>query len=338
MPGKSPAVNMTGIGINVKLINGSLKALKNALDKAKNAGFKVVELPLHGLDVIVGGRLRDQRLKEIRNILEDYPFAYSVHCPESLNIMNREGIAAEKAVLKSSIEFSHKIGSRILVCHPGRFKSEVEIMLSQRKRLSALKATELKQKERDTLKEISVFLRQAKVVLGMENARPFVGEKGYTYADDIGELVRQVKDIGEENIGITLDIGHAYLSTYFYRQDFIRTITKAKPWLKHIHLHDNCGCPSYFQEKDQNLLVAHGRGDMHMPPGWGTIPFEKAIGILEPVGCFIVMEVRSRYFEYIKESRQRLEVLIDGLVTSQAFLRGVTSISIFCYFQAFPFF
>lgn len=338
MPGKSPAVNMIGIGINVKLINGSLKALKNALDKAKNAGFDVVELPLHGLDVIVGGGIRDQRLKEIRNILKDYPFAYSVHCPESLNLMNLEGIAVEKAVLKSSVEFSHEIGARILVYHPGRFKSEVEILLSQRKKMSALEKTELKKKERDILKEFSLILRQAKVVLGMENARPFIGEKGYTYAEDIGELVRQVKDIGEENIGITLDIGHAYLSTNFYQQDFIKTITKVKPWLKHIHLHDNFGCPSYFQEKDQDLLVAHGRGDMHMPPGWGKIPFEKAIEILEPAGCFLVMEVRSRYFEYIKESRQRLEALIDGLLTSRAFLRGVTSISIFCCFQAFPFF
>lgn len=312
MQGKPSAANMTGIGINVKLINGSLKALKNALDKAKAADFDVVELPLHGLDVIVGGRIRDQRLKEIKIILKDYPFAYSVHCPESLNLMNREGIAAEKAVLKSSVEFSHEIGSGILVYHPGRFKSEVEILLSQRKRLSPLEKVEGKKRERNILKEISVLLRQAKVILGMENARPFTGEKGYTYAEEIGELVKQVKAIDEENIGITLDIGHAYLSACFYRQDFIRTIAQAKPWLKHIHLHDNCGCPSYFQEKDQDLLVAHGRGDMHMPPGWGTIPFAKAVKALEPDGCFLVMELRSRYFEYIKESKQRLGALIGG--------------------------
>ncbi len=269
-----------------------------------------MELPLHGLDVIVGGRIRDQRLKAIKNLLKDYPFAYSVHCPESLNLMNREEIAAEKAVFKSLVEFSHEIGSRILVYHPGRFKSEVEIRLSQRKRLSPLEKVEGKKRERNILKEFSVLLRQAKVILGMENARPFIGEKGYTYAEEIGELAKQVKDIDEENIGITLDIGHAYLSTMLYNQDFIRTIAKVKPRLKHMHLQDNCGRPSYFQEKDQDLLVAHGRGDMHMPPGWGEIPFEKAVQALEPAGCLLVMEVRPRYFEYIKESRQRLEDLL----------------------------
>ena len=48
-----------------------------------------------------------------------------------------------------------------------------------------------------------------------------------------------------------------------------------------------------------------------MPLGWGDIPFRQAIKKLEPNNCYFVIELRSRYFEYIKESKQFLETLID---------------------------
>lgn len=300
---------MVGIGINVKLINGSLRALRNMLDQVNEIGFEVVELPLHGLDVIIGGKIRDKRLKEIKNILQDYPFNYSIHCPESLDLMNLKEIETEKAVLKSAIEFLFEIGAHILVYHSGRFKSEGEILLRKRKRLNQAEKEKLKKMERDILKNFSSILKKANVVLCLENARPFVSEKGYTYAENIEELVKQVKKIDDENIGINLDFGHAYLSASLYNEDFLKIISQVKPYLKHLHLHDNFGCPSHFQEKDQNLLIANGRGDMHLPPGWGSIPFQEAIKILKPLSCFSVIELRSRYFEYIKESREMLKNL-----------------------------
>lgn len=344
MKDNSSLVNMIGVSINVQLINGSLRLLKDVLDKVKKANFNVVELPLHGLDVIIGGEIRFARLKEIKNVLKSYPFNYCVHCPESLNLMNLRELKTEKAILKSSIEFSYEIGAHILVYHPGRYKSETEILLRKRKKLSQREAERLKKIEQDILKDFSSTLKEANVVLCMENARPFISEKGYTYAEDIEELVKQVKEIGDENIGINLDFGHAYLSTNFSlirkrlfqglakspceisdpikdktlreffnevnNKDFLKAIFRVKPYVKHLHLHDNFGYPSYFQEKDQNLLIANGRGDMHMPPGWGNIPFKKAIKILNPANCFFVIEVRPRYFEYIKESKQILENLM----------------------------
>ena len=51
-----------------------------------------------------------------------------------------------------------------------------------------------------------------------------------------------------------------------------------------------------------------------MPLGWGDIPFRQAIKKLEPNNCYFVIELRSRYFEYIKESKQFLETLIDHKV------------------------
>lgn len=302
--------NKIGIGINVKLINGSLKSLKNVLNNVNKAGFKVVELPLHGLDVIFGKNIRKNRVKEIKNILNDYPFVYTVHCAESLNLMNLKDIETEKAILELSIEFLYQINSHIMVYHPGRFKSETEILMRKKKKTSQSEQDKLKKIERDILRGFSLMLKHADVVLCMENARPFIDEKGYTYAEDIGELVKQVEKINDNNIGINLDFGHAYLSANFYNKDFLKIIYKVKPYLRHLHFHDNFGLPCYFYEKDQNLLIANARGDMHLPPGWGNIPFKEAVEVLNPKDCSFMIELRSRYFEYIKESKEMMEGLI----------------------------
>lgn len=302
--------DVIGIGINVKLINGSLEALKSVLDKVKEANFNVVELPLHGLDVIIGGKIKFARLKEIKNILRNYPFKYCLHCPESLNLMNIKEMEIEKSILKSSIEFAGEIEAHIFVYHPGRYKSETEILMKEQKKLKHEEKEKLKKIERDILKEFSLLLKEANITLCMENARPFIGEKNYTYAESIEELVKQVEKINDENIKINLDFGHAYLSTNFYKKDFLETIFIIKPYLKYLHIHDNFGWPSYYQEKDQDLLIVNGRGDMHMPPTWGSIPFEKTLKMLYPINCLFVIELRPRYFEYIKESKDILNLIL----------------------------
>ncbi len=311
--------NRLGVGINVRLINGSLMALRKVLDKVQQVGFDVVEIPIHGLDVIMGGEIRKERLKEIKRILCDYPFAYSVHCPESLNLMNLGEMEMEKSVFKSCIEFAHEINARVLVYHPGRYRSEIGMLLrSNREQCTQQRLEELRKIEQRILKYSIPLLKDTGVTLAMENARPFLGERGYTYAEDISELVSQVEEIGEENVGITLDFGHAYLYTIYSNKNFLEEIAKVKPYLKHIHIHDNFGYPCYFQEKDQNFLVAHGRGDMHMIPGWGRIPFQEAFQMLKPVGCFVILELRSRYFEYISEGKTMLELLLERIETSNA--------------------
>ncbi len=308
--------NRIGIGINVKLINGSLTSLRKVLDKVERVDFDVVELPVHGLDVIVGGKIRRERLKEIKRILCDYPFTYSLHCPERLNLMNLENIEMEKRVFKSSIDFAYEIGARVLVYHPGRYRSEIKMLLkSSGEKSMEEKLKDLRKIEQEIVRCFIPLLKDAGVILAMENARPFLGERNYTYAEDIGKLVDQVKEIDHKNVGITLDFGHAYLYATYSDKDFLEEISMVRPYLRHIHIHDNFGYPCYFQEKDQNLLVAHGRGDMHMIPGWGRIPFQEAFRILKPVGCFVVLEVRPRYFEYISEGKSVLEILLKGIET-----------------------
>ncbi|MFH2057768.1 MAG: hypothetical protein ABIJ59_02575 [Pseudomonadota bacterium] len=48
-----------------------------------------------------------------------------------------------------------------------------------------------------------------------------------------------------------------------------------------------------------------------MPVGWGSIPIKEILDILLPeYKGLLMMELRSRYFNYIRESKYNLENLI----------------------------
>ena len=76
-----------GTNIDEQRLDGDLEHLKRDLTALAGKGFEAVELPVHGLDVIRGGKLDRRRLQAVRSILADFPFQYSVHAPDALNVM-----------------------------------------------------------------------------------------------------------------------------------------------------------------------------------------------------------------------------------------------------------
>jgi sugar phosphate isomerase/epimerase len=67
----------------------------------------------------------------------------------------------------------------------------------------------------------------------------------------------------------------------------------------------------YYSEKQQTHQIPFGKGDSHMPVGWGKIPFEAILSAMMThfSGCFI-MELRSRYFNDTAESKDNLVKII----------------------------
>ena len=51
-----------------------------------------------------------------------------------------------------------------------------------------------------------------------------------------------------------------------------------------------------------------------MPVGWGQIPIRDILSIILPeYNGMLMMELRSRYFDYIAESRDNLAVIMERL-------------------------
>ncbi len=61
-------------------------------------------------------------------------------------------------------------------------------------------------------------------------------------------------------------------------------IREAKPYICHLHIHDNTG--NYdadrlsWTQKSLKDRLPLGKGDLHLPMGWGKIPFKEAFEII----------------------------------------------------------
>ena len=104
------------------------------------------------------------------------------------------------------------------------------------------------------------------------------------------------------------------MASKFYGFDPIMAVCNIKDLIAHTHIHDNFGNAVYYHEKQQTHQIPFGRGDSHMPVGWGEIPIKEILSTF--IGSYdgmFMMELRSRYFEHIRESKENLEGLLWDL-------------------------
>ncbi|HDK25775.1 MAG TPA: sugar phosphate isomerase/epimerase [Candidatus Atribacteria bacterium] len=216
------------------------------------------------------------------------------------------------------------------------------LKLPSPKKIERLKKIEIK-----TLQELASFARDLGVTIAIENTSPDVEEETlwelskhfsngrmfppsvlnpqkkpkptflreiskYNYGTKIEELVEQVKKIDRENVGITFDFGHAYLASKYYRFKFLDSIKLALPYIKHVHIHDGFGKAKLSYEEQDINLIQFGVGDMHMPVGWGDIPYQKIFPLLKNYNGVLCLELKPRYKRFYRYSLERIKELIES--------------------------
>ena len=68
------------------------------------------------------------------------------------------------------------------------------------------------------------------------------------------------------------------------------------PWIGHLHFSDSTGTPATFPLTHEGERAFFGVGDMHAPPGMGSIDFEALAATLEPrTGTRLVIEVKRHF-------------------------------------------
>jgi len=341
-----------GINIDSPTIDGDLDLLEKTLGNFQDIGFDYVEIPVHGVDAIFKGRLNWLQTRLITDILKKFKLKYTVHGPNLLNLMDLNNFQLQKDIFKSGIEFTNAIGAEIFVYHGGKIPLQGEIKAEGIREVSFLKLPSprkidrLKKIEIKTLQELATFAKDLGVTIAIENISPDIEEESiwelskrfyngkvlppsvltsktpkptflrevskYNYGTKIEELVEQVKKIDRENVGITFDFGHAYLSCKYYHFKFLDSIKLALPYIKHVHIHDNFGKPKVSYEEQDINLIQFGIGDLHMPVGWGTIPYNKIFRILKNYNGVLCLELKPRYKRFYKYSLQRVKELTES--------------------------
>jgi sugar phosphate isomerase/epimerase len=341
-----------GINIDSPTIDGDLDLLEKTLGNIQDNGFGYAEIPVHGVDAIFKGKLNWLQTSAITDILKKFKLRYTVHGPNLLNLMDPRNFKLQKEIFKSGIEFTNAIGAEIFVYHGGKIPLKEKINsenIPQNKFLkipSKRKIDRLKKIETITLQDLASFAKDLQVTIAIENTSPDVEEEylwelskrlnnsrsfpslitdpqksksiflreisQYNYSSKVEELVEQVKKINRENIGIAFDFGHAFLASKYYHFNFLDSVKLALPYIKHVHIHDCFGKPKVSYEEQDINLIQFGIGDLHMPLGWGEIPYNKIFRLLNNYDGVLCLELKPRYKKFYKYSLQRVKELIES--------------------------
>jgi len=187
-----------GIGINAHSprLDGSLEVLEQDLTLFQRVGFDYVEIPAHGVDAILNGRLNFRQMKRIKEVLANFDLQYTVHCFDWLNLMAAEELSLHKSIFEASIDFAAQIGAGILVYHSGQLELGNEYLGSAAFTEDLLSLPhrvlieENRRKEREALAELAELAKEKGVTICVENVGPRVDEEA------LWELARRLRGKG----------------------------------------------------------------------------------------------------------------------------------------------
>jgi sugar phosphate isomerase/epimerase len=180
--------------------------------------------------------------------------------------MDLTAYGLQRDVLNTSLRFANGIGAEVVVCHAGQRVAARDARSSFKDQLAA---------ERFALREAGDLAGELGVTIAVENyypELPILHGAIYDYSVWPSELAEQISAVDHPAVGVCLDVGHAALAAGAFGFDYLEECAAAAPLVRHIHLHDNLGKTNLTGVPPVSEHFVYGLGDLHLPPGRGTIP------------------------------------------------------------------
>ena len=284
-------MRIKGIGINAHpaRIGGDIKKLERDLRFFQEIGYGYVEIPVDVIGVVYRGKLLPRRMEDLKTLFRSFDLEYTVHAPLALDLRDKENSKVQRKLFKASLDFTSKIGAEIFVYHYGRRTQDLR----------------LEDALHQGILEAADYAGDRKIEICVENIE----------VDTVQNVVEFVRKLERESIRMTFDFGHGYLAAKYFGFDFLESVRMAKPYIRHIHISDNFGCfeemrlVSYEQYKliPYRKRLSLGKGDLHLPPGWGEVPWETALELLDDYEGVLLLEYY--HHRYRPEAREILEAV-----------------------------
>jgi len=287
----------SGLGVNTRRTDGNFRNLAQQLDYLQEAGFDTLEVSVDVVDTIAGGRLVAKRMDRLQGLLDRYRFRRTAHIHNGVDLRDVQDRAFQIASFLSGIDFAARIGAGVLVFH-------------------------FEQRSEDPARE--ALFREA-VMIGLEHA----ARGGVRLAlenievEPLGTVVDFVRALGMPELLLAVDVGHAFLSEPYFGRDFCQSVAEAAPLAGHIHLSDNFGRfePMRLENFDLYRVSSYtnrlnrGTGDLNLPPGWGSVPFEQVLPLFRGFQGVVVLEYyHDKYLDFNAEiAAQARELLARHL-------------------------
>jgi sugar phosphate isomerase/epimerase len=273
-----------GISVQPQYVNGDMRLLDKELRRVESAGARCCELVLHGLDVVVGGRLVPVRVKRVLEIIRERDLEYTLHLPYDLNLLDQAASRVYTGVFKAAIEFARLAGMGVIVFHAGTSKTPAEGAF----RREAEAAASLAQEAGD-------------ILLCMENP-VILSDDVFSAGKSAESMARFCETANLPNLRLTFDVGHYFLRCHGDEGALLSAIKTASPHIAHVHLHDNFGLAIPMAKQDYSHRLASGAADLHLPLGWGKVPVREVLEALSGFEGIINLEIEKRFEDQFEAS------------------------------------
>jgi sugar phosphate isomerase/epimerase len=248
--------------------------LEGFIEFASKEGFDFVQLGYEAPLKWVGEVSKDRR-KRIRTLAKRLGLQVCVHSvTNAVNVAWTNSRIREESLsqVKEAIEFTHDVGAELLTVHPGwkdlfgyRYPDEAYALAIEGHR------------------ELAEVASDYGVRIGIENMPPF----WLSFCTDPKEAYAMIQAVNRENVGLTLDVGHANLLGAKAIEEFVTTLNDR---IFLVHIHDN-----------------DGKRDQHNVIGEGTINFHQLISLLVQANINVPLSIESRNLDDLVKSKENLE-------------------------------
>ncbi len=257
----------TNVGTNLTgIYRGDFTSLPDELAHLGRLAPDFVEVWPEFLGLVVAGELERGQTDRSADILLDAGLSYTVHAPMEMNLMDISSGLPHRGMLEGSISFAAEIGAPTVVCHAGQRLARRDALVSFKEQIAGW---------REALREAGDLAGELGVTIAVENYYPdarIVAGEVYDFSVRPSELAEMVSDVDCPSVGLCLDTGHAALAASAFGFDLFEECEIAAPLVRHVHIQDNFQRVNLAGEPPVSEHRAFGFGDLHLPPGSGTIP------------------------------------------------------------------
>ncbi len=283
------------IGINLPN-KTSFGNLDETLRQIKGDGFDAVEINIESYPLIIGGEICWDWVELLKTALRKQPFTYTAHIGRGLDLRSLGDHAYHTKVLNASLQICSELNMKVLVLH---YEVKSQNQVAEQQFLEAhRKAAQL--------------AAELGVVICVENIE----------VELVEPVVELAKAIDHPHLRLNLDTGHAFLAASYYQFDFLKAVDIMAPYLGHVHLNDNTGTFEPLRITNRTVYDGlpmgyrreFGRGDIHLPPFYGKIPFAEVFSRILPhyKGIFICEYMSEDFGPLNKKIQEQVRLALEG--------------------------
>jgi len=281
------------IGVNLPSSSYDADATRKYLSTFVADGFDAVEVCLDTYPLIVDGKPCEPWVAFLEGMLKEYPLTYSAHIGRGLDIRDLRNRDMHRSVLKSAIDICSRLSLSPLVLH-----------------------YEVKGRDQEA---------EAYFVQAHREAAEYAGGKGVLIVVEnievelVEPVIELVAAVDSPALRLAFDTGHAFLAAHYFKFDYIEAFRKTLPYLAHLHMSDNSGTFEELRITDRpkydwlpmGYRMEYGRGDIHLPPYFGKIPYDE---LFRTLGNFDGIYLCEYYVErFLPLGRLVVDKVRDGI-------------------------